>query len=315
MRTSTPVPLGLLLVLAALVLVLAGPEVFAIGIGAAPALQTWSTVFVAIVLQALPYLALGVVVGAVVTVLVPDRALRAVVPANPTAAVPVAAVAGAALPGCECGSVPLAARLVDRGVRPSAALAFMLSSPAVNPVVLVATAVAFPGQPRMVLARAVASLVVATVVGWLWSRLGRPLPVRRPTHHHDGGALGVVTHDLLHAGGFLVVGAACAATLNVAVPPTWVGAVAGVPLLSVIVLGLLAVLLAVCSEADAFVVASLTEFSDTAKLAFLVVGPAIDVKLAAMQAGTFGTPVARRLGPLTFVVAIATTLVVGTLLL
>jgi uncharacterized membrane protein YraQ (UPF0718 family) len=238
-----------------------------------------------------------------------------VVPANPTAAVPVAAVAGAALPGCECGSVPLAARLVDRGVRPAAALAFMLSSPAVNPVVLVATAVAFPGQPRMVLARAVASLVVATVVGWLWTRLGRPLPVRRGAHHHDGGVLGVVTHDLLHAGGFLVVGVACAATLNVAVPSSWVGAVAGVPVLSVIVLGLLAVVLAVCSEADAFVVASLTAFSDTAKLAFLVVGPAIDVKLAAMQAGTFGTPVATRLGPLTFVVAVAATLVVGTALL
>ena len=59
----------------------------------------------------------------------------------------------AALPGCECASVPVAGRLAARGVQPAAAVAFMLAAPAVNPIVLVATAVAFPGQPQMVLAR------------------------------------------------------------------------------------------------------------------------------------------------------------------
>ena len=69
-------------------------------------------------------------------------------PDRPALAVPVAAVAGAALPGCECGSVPIAGRLVSRGVPPAAASTFLLSAPAINPVVLVATAVAFPGRPR-----------------------------------------------------------------------------------------------------------------------------------------------------------------------
>ena len=41
----------------------------------------------------------------------------------------------------------------------------------------------------------------------------------------------------------------------------------------------LAVVLAICSEADAFVAAAFGQFSPTARLAFLVVGPMVDVKL------------------------------------
>ncbi|WP_407659304.1 hypothetical protein [Jiangella rhizosphaerae] len=73
----------------------------------------------------------------------------------------------------------------------------------------------------------------------------------------------------------------------------------------------LAVLLALCSEADAFVAASLSQFSLTARLVFLVVGPAVDIKLIALQAGTFGRGFALRFAPLTFVVAVSSALVAG----
>jgi uncharacterized membrane protein YraQ (UPF0718 family) len=122
-------------------------------------------------------------------------------------------------------------------------------------------------------------------------------------------------HDLYQAGGWLVVGAAAAATLQVVVPRSVLLAVAHHHLLAVLALGGLAVVLAVCSEADAFIAASLREFSLTARLAFLVVGPAIDVKLFAMQAGVFGRRFAVRFAPLTFAVAVACALVVGRLLL
>jgi uncharacterized membrane protein YraQ (UPF0718 family) len=50
-------------------------------------------------------------------------------------------------------------------------------------------------------------------------------------------------------------------------------------------------------------------------LVFLVVGPAIDVKLSAMQAGMFGRPFAVRFGPATFVVATVAATIVGLLVL
>ena len=128
-------------------------------------LATAGTVFCGIFVQALPFLGLGVVVSGLIAVFVPPERLVRWLPRRPAAAVLAAGVAGAALPGCECASVPIAGRLCARGVQPAAALAFMLAAPAVNPVVLVATAVAFPGQPQMVLARFCGSLLTSITVG------------------------------------------------------------------------------------------------------------------------------------------------------
>ena len=193
-------------------------------------------------------------------------------------AVPVASCAGVVLPGCECGSVPIAGSLMRRGVTPAAALAFLLAAPAINPIVLTATAVAFPNNPEMVVGRGVASLVVAMLMGWLWLRLGRLEWIRMPHRPElDDRSKGrafwaACRHDIIHAGGFLVLGAMAAATINVLVPDAWLQSLADNPVLSVIALAILAVLLSICSEADAFVAASLSQFSLTSRLVFLVVG-------------------------------------------
>ena len=283
-----------------------------------PALATASTVFVSIVVQALPFLVFGVLLSASITTFVPQSWFKKALPGRPAAAVPVAGIAGAVLPGCECASVPVAASLIRRGVPAAAALAFLLSAPAINPVVLTATAVAFPNAPEMVFARFLASLLVAVVMGWLWLRFGKADMLervhRRATNTDSGRAaafVGSVRHDLLHTGGFLVIGGITAATLNVVVPREWLDAVADNPVFSVVCLALLAVILAICSEADAFVAASLTQFSLTARLAFLVVGPTVDVKLIALQAGTFGRRFAMWFAPTTFVLAIGAAVLVS----
>jgi uncharacterized protein len=275
-----------------------------------PVLQTAATVFVAVCVQALPFLVLGVLLSGAIAAFVSPAVLRRVLPARTTAAVPVAGAAGLVLPGCECASVPVARRLIGQGVPDAAALTFLLAAPAVNPVVLVATAVAFPGEPRMVLARAAGSLATACVTGWLWQRFGRAewIARRAAPASSEGGRWAVLAetarHDLVSAGGFLVVGAAAAAALSVLVPPAWTEALAGQLVLAVLVMALLAVVLALCSEADAFVAASLTMLPLLPRLVFLVVGPAVDVKLIALQAGTFGRAFAARFAPLTFAVAV-----------
>ncbi|MEU1710928.1 permease [Streptomyces sp. NPDC005706] len=288
---------------------------------ATPVMQSWMTVFVAMVVQALPFLVFGALLSAAIAVFIPPSFFARALPGRTALAVPVAGVAGAVLPGCECASVPVAGALVRRGVTPAAALAFLLSAPAINPIVLTATAVAFPRDPRMVLARFLASLLVACVMGWLWQRLGRTDWLRLPAHTKDTGQSkgerfwGSVRHDTMHAGGFLVLGAMTAATLKTAAPASWLRTAAGNPVLAVLALAVLAVVLSICSEADAFVVASLTQFSLTARLTFLVVGPMIDLKLFAMQAGTFGRGFALRFAPTTFALAIAGAVLTGTVLL
>ncbi|MGQ0623197.1 MAG: permease [Sporichthyaceae bacterium] len=309
-----------LIIVAIAAALLAQPQL--VGIFAGPAVSAWATIFVAVTFQALPFLVFGVVLSAVITVYVPPAALRRAMPSRPGLAVPVAGVAGAVLPGCECASVPVAAGLMRRGVPAAAALTFLLAAPAINPVVLVATAVAFPGRPDMVIARLLASLATAVIMGWLWLRFGRMewlRQARRPQAAPEAGRMEQfrvsVQHDLLHAGGFLILGAMTAATLKVVVPAQALNAVADREWLAIACLAGLAVALAICSEADAFVAAGLSQFSHTSRLVFLVVGPVVDIKLIALQIGTFGRRFTLWFAPLTFLVAIACALGVAAVLL
>lgn len=308
---------GSLEFLALLLLVLIIGQRWLVGAFDSPALQTGATIFVSIVVQALPFLVLGVLLSGAISAFVPASFWRRVLPKNNALAVPVAGAAGAVLPGCECASVPVANGLMSRGVAPAAALAFLLSAPAINPIVLTATFVAFPGQPEMVLARFVASLATAVVMGWLWLRFGKARWLRIGPRSHLTGVSPwhtfrmTASHDFLHAGGFLVVGGLAAAVLNVVVPQSWMDSLAGNIALSILAMAILAVLLSICSEADAFVAASFTEFSLTAKLTFLVVGPMVDLKLISLQAGTFGRRFASRFAPATFILAVLFSSLVG----
>ncbi|CRZ19126.1 permease [Mycolicibacterium neworleansense] len=287
---------------------------------------TAATVFCGVFVQALPFLALGVVISGLIAVFVtPDRLARWL-PRRTGAAILAAGVGGAALPGCECGSVPVARRLFGDEAHGNtvgaAALTFMLAAPAINPVVLVATAVAFPGHPQMVAARCAASLLTALIMGTLWARFGSPewITRRLPTPHDgDGSRWEIFTeaarHDFLSAASYLVVGAAAAAALHVLVPAWVYEHLAGQIVLGVITMAVLAVVLALCSEADAFVAASLTMLPLLPRLVFLVVGPAVDIKLFAMQAGMFGRAFAVRFAPATFVVATLVATGIGLLIL
>lgn len=291
-----------------------------------PAFQTWATVFLAIVVQSIPFLVFGIVLSGLISALLSERMVSRMLPDNPLLAVPVAGVAGIALPTCECAAVPVAGGLARRGVPPAVALTFLLAAPAVNPAVIVSTAVAFQGRVDMVVARFVASMLVAVVIGWIYVVVTRRVPaLRLPRigalgHGHDGDTrwgrfVGAAWHDLLPSAGFLVIGALIAATINVLVPLRFVEAVADRWLLAIVVLAAFAFLVALCSEADAFIAVSLTAFSDTAKLVFLVVGPAMDVKLAAMEAGQFGRQFAVQFVPLVLVVATTVAGLVGWVLL
>lgn len=290
----------------------------------AAVLRTAATVFVAICVQALPFLVLGVLLSGAIAAFVPARALRRVLPRRGSAAVGVAGASGVVLAGCECASVPVARRLIGQGVAPAAALAFLLAAPAVNPIVLVSTAVAFPGEPAMVAARFAGSLATALIMGWLWLRWGklewiaeRALRRLPDTAGRERWRVFAETAraDLVDAGGFLVLGALVAAAFGVLIPGDWFAALGSQIVLGVVVMAVLAVVLSLCSEADAFVAASLSALPLLPRLVFLVVGPAIDAKLFALHAGTFGRAFALRFAPVTFVVAIGCAVVSGLIFL
>ncbi|GAA3503365.1 hypothetical protein GCM10019016_104750 [Streptomyces prasinosporus] len=129
--------------------------------------------FTAVAVQGVPFLLLGALVSVAVGAFVPERVLARLLPCSQGLAVPVAGAAGVVRPGCACAPVPVAGSLMRRGAAPAAALAFLLSAPAINPVLLVATSLAYPGHPQTVVVRFAASLGTAVALGWLWARFGR----------------------------------------------------------------------------------------------------------------------------------------------
>lgn len=289
-----------------------------------PRLQVATTIFVSIFVQAIPFVALGTVVSGAIAAFVSPGVLRKVLPRNEVAAVGVASVAGMALPGCECGAVPVSRRLVEKGAPVAAAVAFLLAAPAINPVVLVSTIVAFPGEPAIVVSRFCGSVLTAVCMGLIWSRFGRAewivARARARLHTHETDSrwetfVEAIRHDLLQSGAFLVVGAAASALLHLYVPASFYDSLARHLVLSIASMALLAVVLALCSEADAFVAASMSALPLLPRLVFLVVGPAVDVKLFAMQVGTFGPRFAIRFAPTTLLVAVACATVVGSIAL
>ena len=283
----------------------------------ASAWRTWLTLFVSVLLQALPFLVLGVTISGLIAGFVTPGLLDRITPESESGSVVVATCAGVLLPGCECGSVPISDRLIRGGLAPAAALAFMLSAPAINPIVMVSTAVAFPGQPEMVVARFLASFAVAMAIGLWWAKRRSSEALGRVEATVDGSKSRTETfvhtagHDFLHAGGFLVIGAAAAAAIQAFVPQQILDIFGSSPLLAILGMVALAIVLSICSEADAFVAASFTNISPTAQLAFMVTGPVADLKLVSLQAGIFGSRFASRFAPATVVAAIGASIVMG----
>jgi uncharacterized membrane protein YraQ (UPF0718 family) len=264
------------------------------------AIETFVLIFTSIVVEALPFVLLGALVSALIAVYVPDRAFARFARLPLALQVPGAALGGIAFPVCECGSVPVARRLIVRGMHPAAGIAFMLASPILNPIVLGATFVAYRGRGvglEMVAGRAALGLLVAVVAGWALAGKRGDQMLRNPeipAHAHYRGGTGgwrsAVEHlasDFFFMGKFVVVGAALAAGLQTIVPQSIVSSVARTPLVGSLALMGLAYVLSLCSEADAFVAVSFIQFPLSSQLAFLVFGPMVDVKLSFLYGATF----------------------------
>jgi uncharacterized protein len=326
-RDSVPTSIAVGVLVASLGVAVVGR---AAGVGQADTIQTFVLIFSSIVVEALPFILLGALVSAAFAVYVPGRFFERVGRLPVALQVPGAALGGFAFPVCECGSVPVARRLILRGVHPAAGVAFMLASPVINPIVLASTWVAYSGRglgTEMVLGRAGFGLLLAALIGIVIGRvtagaLLRPRSQEVYGHEHDGhehdaelqGAargeqfLEHVTTDFLFMGKFIVFGAALAAAMQTLIPQSIVSGVAGSVLLAPLALMALAFMLSLCSEADAFVAVSFTAFTPGSQLAFLLLGPMIDTKLALLYGATFRRRFSLRLTVIAVPFVLATSL-------
>jgi uncharacterized protein len=138
------------------------------------------TLFLSLLVEAIPFLLLGVLVSGLLLLFVDERRLAAILPRHPFWGALAGGMLGFLFPVCECGNVPVARRLLTQGVPAPVAMGFLLAAPTINPVVVWVTWTAFRDQPEIVILRVVFSLVIAVTVGCVFSSQPNLKPFLQP---------------------------------------------------------------------------------------------------------------------------------------
>jgi hypothetical protein len=139
------------------------------------------TLFLSLLVEAIPFLILGVLFSGVLQYFISERWLLSWMPKNPLLGSFVGSCMGFLFPVCECGNIPVARRLLMQGVPSPVAIGFLLAAPTINPIVFWVTWTAFRDQPEIVFYRIGISLAIATIVGWVFSRQKDLRPFLRPS--------------------------------------------------------------------------------------------------------------------------------------
>lgn len=300
--------------------------------------QNAQTIFLSIILEALPFVVLGVMISSLIQELVSQERMLRLMPKNKALAVVASGLLGLVLPVCDCGTIPVARSLMRKGVPVSAAMTFTLSAPVVNPLTMVSTYVAFGLNATFMWARVAATFTIAVVIGWILlvaeTRKAKQQPApQTPTDHGfelpmletataaavparpkksvkqiASNVIGHAIIEFFEVGVFVVISAAAAALLQTFMPPSVTQAIGEHPVLSVLMMMALAILLSLCSEADAFVARSLASLTTGGGvLSFLVIGQMIDFRNILLLPRVYERWVIIR----TFSLAIVFTLIIG----
>lgn len=291
-----------------------------------PAVPFMLTSFFSVLVGAVPFIVIASFASAILEVYVSKDRIARLVPKNGVLGVLAAPIMGIFIPMCECGIIPVARRMVQKGVPGAAAITFMLANPILNPLAIYSTYLAFPWMREMVLWRMGVGYVVAVMIGLIILAVYKKNQVEGILHPHYSpeaaaaleGAQGHEqgcdcghdhNHDhtdqrtagqkfqamLDHAATeffdvskYFIVGAGIAAVSQAMINRDLLETIGRGAVISVLVMIAFAFIICICSEADAFVAATFAStFTPGALLAFLVAGPMTDIKNTMMMLASF----------------------------
>jgi uncharacterized protein len=262
-----------------------------------------NTIFLSILIEAFPFVLIGVLIAGFIQIFVTEDHIRRLIPKNRFLAVTMSCLVGSAFPACECGIVPIVRRLISKGVPIHAGIGFLLTGPLINPIVILSTYMAFGNDMKMAGLRMGVGFVVAFIITLIISFLFKSNQLKHsvadftsstdhtkkePFIHRVEGMMKHSIDEFFDVGKYLILGAFIAAFVQ-----TYVSAKSlllfgeGLVGSTTVMMGL-AYFLSLCSEADAFIGASFRNLFPTSSiLAFLVYGPMIDLKNTIMLLSVF----------------------------
>ncbi|MDR6884181.1 permease [Bacillus sp. 3255] len=267
-------------------------------------IQSFKTIFISILLDALPFIILGVLLSSLLQTFVSEQTIRRIIPKNPVLGIVFACLLGILFPMCECGMIPVVRRLILKGMPVYIAVVFIITGPIINPIVFAATFMAFRSQPAIAYSRMGLAFAAAAIIGLLLYRFLRSSPLRNSRtnfmnpdeHQHQGGGFASrintffvhASDEFFEMGKYVVFGSLLTALIQIYMQRESLLAIGQGPISSHLFMMGFAYILSLCSTSDAFVASSFqTSFTPGSLLTFLVFGPMLDFKSTLMLLSVF----------------------------
>ncbi|ACL77299.1 permease [Ruminiclostridium cellulolyticum] len=288
-------------------------------------IHTFITVFLSILIQALPFILIGIFISSFLQIFISDEKLVGMFSRFKWAGFPAAVIMGIFFPVCDCAMAPVCSRLAGKGVPLYYVLTFLLSAPVVNPVVITSTYYAFQNKPEVVLMRVGLGIAVALSVGLFvkFAGVSKEYAVKETILDTPctGGYLGdfsqeglagklgmLIRHagmEFFNVGSYIVVGAFITSGLQTFISGE-LFSTAGVSRS----MGLLAMLgaaifMSVCSTSNAFIAKGFSySFPMYSVVCYMVMGPMLDLKNLLMLSAGFKKKFLIELASILIVIAV-----------
>jgi uncharacterized protein len=280
-------------------------------------LYNFSTVFLSIVLEGMPFIIIGALASSLIQIFISENLIARIIPRNSIVGLLLAGLVGILFPVCECAVIPITRRLIKKGMPIGMAVTFMLAVPIINPIVILSTYYAFMGHASVTIARAGLGFVCALCIGLLISHMHNGSVLKENTAEgdyffihgsgstHTYGSCGcgqyherkrnIISHIIGHTssemydiGKFFIIGAILSSAMQTFIPRNYILSVGSGSTSSILVMMVMAFILSICSETDAFIARTfLSQFTKGSVIAFLIFGPMIDIKNTMMLSGSF----------------------------
>ncbi|TQR05800.1 permease [Psychrobacillus soli] len=264
--------------------------------------KTWlnaGTIFLSIVLEALPFIFLGVFASALIQTFVSESTVQKWIPKNPLIAIVPVALLSALFPVCECAIIPVVRRLIKKGMPLHLGVILIIGAPILNPIVFASTYYAFQSTPGIAYARMILAFILAIIIGIVvflcyrntnqlkWTTTEFVDSHVKMVNAKNNSKLKILlfnsTDEFFDMGKYLIFGTILASLFQTFFNRETLVSLASSDIVSPLVMMGLGFILSLCSEADAFVASSFAHtFSTGSLLAFLLFGPMLDLKSSFM---------------------------------
>jgi len=284
--------------------------------------QDFITLSLGVIIEALPFVMLGLFFSIIVRLWLPNDWLLKYLPKQPFLRRALISLLGVFMPVCECGNVPLARGLLAKSLTPAESLTFLLAAPILNPVTIITTQQAFSDDNTVLIARILGGFLIANLIGWIYSSTRQDAMLRpefiaickekKDNSNRLVEALNFFKHETRSMMPALVIGAVVAGLIQVVVPRETILLLGNSPAWSVLVMAVLAFVVSICSSVDAFfALAFRGSFTSGSLVSFLTFGPMIDVKMLSLMRTTYRRNILLQVSMLVFLMSMLIGLVVN----